>query len=226
MACNPFPCDCCQPCTDYYDPDEWYAVFCLAQNAANDSYANRSTDIGGTGYYYSGNTLASDINGMLINWQFAGTEPSTVAGNTKTYRSPLIDISSVLDRSIDQYEGVFAAPEASYVNKPVTLANCEAQFIVVDICGQRSVLGSIYADVSYDGNTMDRPKKYTYPLWQVSDAIPYKVSCSTPIISYTGSSQNIIKSSLGVSLLSPLLSIGFSASGKLKVESNNSGLSC
>lgn len=145
--------DCgCFPCVNYYHPNEWYAAFCDPYQI-NTGYANRAYFVPPVAGYWGTHTMNTDIAALLVNWQFAITEPSTILGNARTYRSAFISVPS-LNQVIDYYYGNYTDPEVSFTAVPVTFGNCVVRFSLVDTCGVLTdVRALFYADLSAPGET-------------------------------------------------------------------------
>ncbi len=183
MACNPYPCGCCEPCDNYYDPNEWYHRFCYTEQIYT-GYANRVGYGGFTparSWYWGANSMASDIAGLLVNFQYSSI--FSTAGNTRTYRAD-VPVSS-LDRTLDLYYGDTADPEGSYVSKPIVFANTFVRVDILDTCGVWRSIATIYSDITtadFGTVTLPNAAHTDQSYWRTTRSS----SSSTPIATCVG----------------------------------------
>jgi hypothetical protein len=227
------PADVCNPCGDYFDPNEWYAIFCNVA-AINTGYANRIIHTDGNTYYWESNTMAADINGLLVNWQFDTSNPYSIVGNTRKYRSGIISTPS-LAHLIKVYSNAsYSQIEANFFPQTVNFNTMYARIEVTDICGIRYVKGTIQGNIVRPSTIFDpegrfdTPNDTDFPLWTAEHVYSLGdpgVACGVQLQGTTGYSVDFTNTSLGISYPS-LLGPNGSSSVKIMADSNDSLLSC
>lgn len=146
-ACDPCY-DCTECCDDWYDPNEWYFWLDNVADTAYNSAANATLDTANNRWYYWDNNAFLTVLETVVNFQFAGTEPSYTAGGGDVYQIvqsvPELDCAADLHTAIDS----FGSPVLPYATHNVVFDNFQLDLRVVLRCdlgtnGKRGILSWI-----------------------------------------------------------------------------------
>lgn len=198
-------------------------------------YANRAIHTDGNYYYWESNTLGSIIDGLLVNWQFVLSEPSSVVGNVRKYKSPWIPVPS-LDQNFRIYsDSAYSTPELAYTATRIYFEDMAAQIEITDICQVRYVKGIITGSVRRESTILDPEGSFdtptadaTSPLWTAEHVYSTEQpgdSCGNVMLGYTGYSVDLTYALLGYDWPSP---IGPDVGGDafIAAVANDSALDC
>ncbi len=221
--------ECCLPCGDYNSPNVWYALFCNVA-AINTGYANRVVHTDGKCYFWESNSLAADINDLLVS--FATMALSSTAGNKRTYTSSKT-IVSALNGDIKVYSSAnYSDAEVSFVAKTMKFRSMFAQLKVIDECGIRYPVGIVSGIVSASYGILNpqdwthSPPNDNFPVWKAEHEYSSEspgVGCSELLTGSSGVGTNFVQSIQSADY-PPLL--GAVTGVTIKAQANNSMLSC
>lgn len=133
---RPYPkARCCPHFTDYFDPNEWYTLFCNWGDGGLVGYANSNfSTVAGWRYYWDSG-LDTLLNGTMINYQWSPSDLTT-ATSTWTYSRPY-DFVSDFSRTIYTVVFNFGDPvplEADYTAHTVNFTGNRLRLVISDTC--------------------------------------------------------------------------------------------
>lgn len=235
---RPFPkTQCCPHFVDYYDPNEWYTLFCNWAGP-NVGFANFGS-ISGYRYFWD-DGLDDLLNGLMVNYQWSPSDLTSQTTTTWTYRKAydhLSDFSRTL--YIVSYGGGPAPIESDYSPHTIDFTNNRLRLAITDSCtgitGQPNVAGKYarrilidwFATLGSGSLTVSQNAVVASPFDGRSTVFttntqPYSspVNDDTVELTITGSSRSNLNTTLGNFPL-PIGSTGVNSK-----TSKNSGMTC